>query len=224
MSTPRPRRQNLADDVAAHLRDAILSGRLQSGARVDQDAIAEELGVSRLPVREALIALDQEGLIHTIPRRGAYVQVFQPEDIEDHYQIYGHVAGIAAARASQRMSVEEIEKLKTVNEKLGKTTSVDEQESLNFEFHKLINASGGSKKLRNMLGILTRSLPVHHNELVPGWPKLAQAHHQAIVDAIEARDAAAAQRAMEDHLAESAAMAIQTLRERNFFTPAPVTD
>ena len=93
------RRGNLADEVADHIRDSILTGRLRPGTRIDQDAIAKDMGVSRLPVREALISLDQEGLVRTLPRRGAYVERVQREDIADHYQLFGTVAGLAAARA-----------------------------------------------------------------------------------------------------------------------------
>ena len=93
-----PRRRNLAEDVAEHIRQEILAGRFRPGDRIDQDAIAVQLGVSRLPVREALIALDQEGLIESIPRRGAYVQRLEREDIADHYQLFGQAAGLAAYR------------------------------------------------------------------------------------------------------------------------------
>ena len=97
MAEPAPvgsrRRHNLADEVATHIRTAILAGRLRSGERIDQDAIADELGVSRLPVREALIALDKEGLVNTIPRKGSYVARIDREDIADHYEIFGQLSG-----------------------------------------------------------------------------------------------------------------------------------
>ena len=86
MSNRTPRRRNLAEDVSDHIRDGILTGRLRPGTRIDQDAIAQEFGVSRLPVREALIAWDQERLVRTIARRGAYVQRLERDDIADHYQ------------------------------------------------------------------------------------------------------------------------------------------
>ena len=74
-----PRRRNLSEDVAEYIREGIMSGALRPGTRIDQDAIAADLGVSRLPVREALISLDKEGLINTIPRRGAFVARMERE-------------------------------------------------------------------------------------------------------------------------------------------------
>jgi hypothetical protein len=98
--TPPPeprsvRRRNLREDVADRLRNDILTGRLTPGKRIDQDQLAAELGVSQLPVREALIQLDQEGLVETIARRGSYVPQLTPEDIADQYRIFGLVSGLA---------------------------------------------------------------------------------------------------------------------------------
>jgi len=100
-SANRPvKRERFAEEVASELREMILAGRLGSGERIDQDAVAESHGMSRLPVREALIALEQEGLVVNTPRRGAYVAQLSPEDVQDQYEVYGLVAGIASARAA----------------------------------------------------------------------------------------------------------------------------
>ena len=97
-SRQRPvKRERFAEEVASELRELILAGTLPSGSRIDQDAVAESHGMSRLPVREALIALEQEGLVVNTQRRGAYVAQFTPEDVLDQYEVYGLVAGIAAA-------------------------------------------------------------------------------------------------------------------------------
>jgi len=111
-----PRRRNLAEDVAEYIRASIMSGALLPGERIDQDAIAAELGVSRLPVREALISLDKEGLIRNLPRRGAFVAEMDREDVLDHYQLFGQVAGLAAARAAARMTADEVDRLAEVHE------------------------------------------------------------------------------------------------------------
>ena len=78
VTSPR-RRQRFAEEIAVELREMILSGAMPAGGRIDQDAIAESHGMSRLPVREALIALEQEGLVVNTQRRGAYVASFEPE-------------------------------------------------------------------------------------------------------------------------------------------------
>ena len=211
------RRRNLAEDVADHLRDAILTGQLRPGTRIDQDAVAEQLGVSRLPVREALIALDQEGLIHTIPRRGSYVQQLHRDDIADHYQLFGRVAGLAAARAVVRIDAEQLARLEAVHAQMATATDPREHERLNFEFHRIVNQAAGSRRIAGVLKLLSRSLPSHYFEFIPEWPERAEAQHGEILDAFRRRDPAAAQVAMEQHLDESARYAIAALEQMDFF-------
>ena len=211
------RRRNLAEDVADHLRDAILTGQLRPGTRIDQDAVAEQLGVSRLPVREALIALDQEGLIRTIPRRGSYVQQLQRDDIADHYQLFGRVAGLAAARAVVRIDAEQLAELEAVHAQMATATDPREHERLNFEFHRIVNQAAGSRRIAGVLKLLSRSLPSHYFEFIPEWPDRAEAQHGEILEAFRRRDPAAAQVAMEQHLNESARYAIAALEQMDFF-------
>ncbi len=213
-----PRRRNLAVDVANHIRDAILTGRLRPGTRIDQDAIAEELGVSRLPVREALIALDQEGLVETIPRRGSYVQRLERDDIADHYQLFGRVAGLAASRAAARIDDAQLAELERVHGAMGGAVDAAEQERLNFEFHRIINQAADSRRITSVLLLLTRSLPSRYFEFVPEWPDEAHRQHGEIMAALRARDAQAAQAAMEAHLAASATHAIAALERLDFFS------
>ncbi len=212
-----PRRRNLAQDVADHIRDGILTGRLRPGTRIDQDAIAEDLGVSRLPVREALIALDQEGLVRTIPRRGTYVQRLERDDIADHYQLYGTVSGLAAARAVSRIDASTLAALEAVHDAMGRAAEPSEQEQLNFEFHRIINAAADSRRVSGVLRLLARSLPLHFYEFVPEWPLQAQHQHAEIIEAFRGGDAIAAQRSMEQHLNASARNAIEALELMDFF-------
>lgn len=211
------RRRNLADDVADHIREAILTGRLRPGTRVDQDAIADELGVSRLPVREALITLDQEGLIGTIPRRGSYVLRLTPDDIEDHYQLFGQVAGLAAGRAATRMDDESLAKLVDLHERMEAATDKAERQRLNHEFHRTINSACGSQRINSMLRMLSKSLPMPYVDFPDEWLHDAGLQHQGIVEAFQRRDALAAQRAMQQHISASGSHAVDVLRSMSFF-------
>lgn len=214
-----PRRRNLAEDVAAHIRTEILAGRLHPGDRIDQDAIATQLGVSRLPVREALITLDQEGLIESIPRRGAYVTRLEREDIADHYQLFGQVAGLAAARAVTRLDDAGIRELIALHESMHKTSDLQTQQQLNHEFHRLINTAAASQRITGMLKLLSRSLPMPYVDFPSEWLHEADKQHQEIIDAFVRRDTLAAQRAMEQHISASGRHAIDVLDEMGFFTP-----
>ncbi|MBP0656595.1 GntR family transcriptional regulator, partial [Mycobacterium tuberculosis] len=84
------------ESAAREIRSLVFAGELRPGSKVDQDALAEKLGMSKLPVREALIALAGEGIIETIPRRGAFVADLAREDIRDHYWMLGVISGLAA--------------------------------------------------------------------------------------------------------------------------------
>lgn len=214
----RPRRRaNLADDVAAHLRTEILSGHLRPGQRIDQDAVAEQLGVSRLPVREALIALDREGLIHSIPRRGSYVSRIERDDIVDHYQVFGQVAGIAAARAVSRMDDDGVMRLGDLLSEMERSNGRTEQQRLNHEFHRVINRASGSQRMVSMLQLLSQSLPMPYAEFPAEWLAEANRQHRDIVEAFRRRDTLAAQRAMEQHINASARHAIEVLERLDFF-------
>src|SRR6478609_11377442 len=100
------------DAAAAYLREQILTGQLPPGTKIDQDEISEALGISRLPVREALIELAQESLIEAVPRRGAFVARLERADIVDHYRIFGLIAGLAGSRAATSLTHEELAHLR----------------------------------------------------------------------------------------------------------------
>src|SRR5690606_34743503 len=87
-------------DVAGHIRRLIFSQEMRPGDHVPQDEIAKTLGVSKLPVREALAILESEGLVTVEPNRGAFISALTREEVEDQYLMYGAVHGLAAARAA----------------------------------------------------------------------------------------------------------------------------
>src|SRR6185295_11391540 len=99
--------QQLTDRVHAALREAITSGRLAPDARIKQEQIAAELGVSRTPVREALHLLEREGLVRLVPRRGAIVQGFTAADVRELYELRELLEPAAAALATVRATPEE---------------------------------------------------------------------------------------------------------------------
>src|ERR1700730_16336168 len=93
--------RSTAEKVANYIRTLIFNGYLQHGERIRQDELAEALNVSRIPVREALIALDREGWLTTKPHRGSFVNGFHSDGIEDHYELLGLLFGLAASRETE---------------------------------------------------------------------------------------------------------------------------
>ena len=90
------------EHIASYIRRLIFEGELRPGMRVPQDAIAQELGVSRIPVREALIVLEREGWVTNEMHRGAFINTLDEPTVHDHYELFGLIYGFAAKRALAR--------------------------------------------------------------------------------------------------------------------------
>jgi DNA-binding GntR family transcriptional regulator len=88
------------DLVVAHVVNLILTGKLRSGDRLDRNEIAHELGVSRVPIQEAVVQLEHDGILSTQYHRGAYVERFDESVVREHHEVYGILSGIASARAA----------------------------------------------------------------------------------------------------------------------------
>lgn len=216
------RRDNLKGDIERHLREMIFSGRLPPGQKVDQERLADDLGVSKLPVREALIGLEKEGLIENVPRRGAFVASLTPDDIRDHYQIYGLVSGLAAERAASTLGAEELKRLGAIQREMELGAQRDKPdpqllESLNDEFHRIINRAGGSRRLSAVIRSLAGSIPPGFFEFTTGWIDIAHVDHMGILNALETGDGKAAATAVADHLARSGDRAVMLLHARGFW-------
>jgi DNA-binding GntR family transcriptional regulator len=88
------------DQVVAHILNQVLTGKLRTGDRVDRNEIAGELGISRVPIQEAIVQLEHDGLLSTRYHRGAFVERFDEHTIREHYELHGVLNGIASARAA----------------------------------------------------------------------------------------------------------------------------
>src|SRR5438477_3676626 len=127
-------RRSSGDQVAVHIRSLIFNGELRQGDRVRQDEIARRLGVSRIPVREAIIALDREGWLTITPHRGAFVHGLDEDSLRDHYELLGLVYGLAARRAVERAGPEARARLRAAQEALGAAKTPDELHETNDLF------------------------------------------------------------------------------------------
>ncbi len=213
------RRGTLPDDVAAYIRRLILTGVLKPGMKLDQEAVSAALDVSRSPIREAIVILGQEGLLDVTPRRGASVALLTPEDIIDHYELFGTVSGRAAAMAAEILKDEQLAELTGIQEAFRRAprgAAPSDLSQLNDRFHRIVNACA-PRRTRWLLRLLERSVPADYYEFANGWNARAVEHHQAILDAIVARDPDGARRAMEHHLHESGVAAADALRAQGFW-------
>jgi DNA-binding GntR family transcriptional regulator len=136
------------------IREAIIDGTLEPGQRLKEEELARELGISRTPIREALLMLQAEGLVDAIPNRGAMVRVHTSVDLEDLYQLRALLEGYAARRAATRITDEEIEVLRASCERFDALDSEKELREFvreNMVFHSTILDIAGSARLSSMV-------------------------------------------------------------------------
>lgn len=219
---PRPAgagRPNLKQVVAQYVRDEILSGRLRSGQRIDQDLVAEVTGVSRLPVREALITLEAEGLVSNVARRGSYVAELRPEDILDHYEMFGLVSGLAARRAATTIDEASLKRLHDLNEQMTASSDPADHDRFNYQFHQLINRNASSGRLLAVLRTLSNSMPTHfyEHDVASSRKDTSVVEHRDIIDALTKRDGDRAAQAMAEHFRSTGEQAVAMLRSVGFW-------
>ena len=193
----------MSDEVAAHLREAIMSGELRPGQFVRLDAVAAELGVSVTPVREALLGLRGEDMVELEPRRGFVVSPLSRLDVQDVFRLQAHLATELARRAAQLVTDEQIAVLEQVDEQLAGATGHAETSALEYEFHALINKAAHSRKLARFLDNASRYTPARVYTSDPQWRPRNTADHVAILAALRTRDEIAAQEAILRHISDA---------------------
>ncbi|HKY14689.1 MAG TPA: GntR family transcriptional regulator [Microthrixaceae bacterium] len=160
-------RRSSGEQVAAHIRQLIFDGSLQHGDRIRQDEVAETLGVSRIPVREAIIALDREGWVTIEPHRGAFVQGIDEASVRDHYELIGLMWGLAAKRAVERGDAEALAVLVGLQRDLAASDDVDEFARRNETFVRQLFEMAHSARLVSQLRVMPGIVPGNFFAQVP---------------------------------------------------------
>ncbi len=217
MSGEGERTQSQTVKALLSLRELILAGALAPGERISELAMVERLGVSRTPLRTALVKLEQEGLIEEIPSGGYAARAFQERDIFDSIEIRGTLEGLAARLAAERgaspMRLTGIKDcVSAIDEIIGRGAMSAEDFAdyvpLNARFHSALLDLAQSEPLRREVERATSlpfaspsgfvlaqaSLPESQRILV-----IAQEHHRAVIDAIQNREGARAESLMREH-------------------------
>ena len=210
-------RRSSGDLVAVHIRSLIFNGELRQGDRMRQDEIAQRLGVSRIPVREAIIALDREGWLTITPHRGAFVHGLDEDALRDHYELLGLVYGLAARRAVSRATPEARERLRAAQQALADATTPEQVHETNDVFLRTLLATARSPRLGTVMRNMSTVVPGNFFELVPGSGVTQQRGTRAIVDAIDASDADRADTACVELLTDQGDLVIKLLASRGMF-------
>jgi DNA-binding GntR family transcriptional regulator len=199
----RPIRVQLGDEAAAYLRDQITSGNLPAGAPVRPETIAEELGISTTPAREALQALRAEGFLDLAPRRGFTVARIDGNDVRDMFLVQSMVAGELAARAATNATPELIARMQKIHDDLiaaAKRDDLAKLEELNHAFHREINLAADAPRLAWVIKLVSRYAPSRFYASISGWPETTVHDHNGLLDAIAKRDGEMARAEMVEHV------------------------
>jgi DNA-binding GntR family transcriptional regulator len=208
-------RPTSAQQVADYIRRQIFEGRLQVGARVPQDELAADLGVSRVPVREAVIALDREGWVIIQPHRGAFVVGLDESSTRDHYELLGRVYGYGARRAAERASSEQLAALASVHRQLQATADPHEFSELNMEFMRRLVTMAQSRRVSATVRLMAVSIvPGDFFAGVPDAIRIHKRQLRTVMKALKAGDGEMAEEQVTAMLGQDADLVVALLTQR----------
>ena len=191
--------------VYDRLKDAIITGTLRPLERISENKVAADFGLSRTPVRQALQRLEAEGLIQVVPKRGSFVSRPTVEDILEIYQIRTPLEAVCARVAAERIEESQLtllDRLVRVEQARGPGRAADRSLRAAAQFHAVIYGCSRNQRMATLLVDLQNQ--VHRVRVL--WPSTVArlgdtwSEHAAIVEALRARDGAAAERLMTEHL------------------------
>lgn len=226
-------RERAPEQVTSRLREAITSGALRPGDRLLQAELAEQLGVSRMPVREALRRLEAEGLVELQPYRGALVANLSSVELQEIYEIRATLETLALRLGVPSMDATALEKMEATLHRMDTETDSLVWLALNTEFHTHLYKSAGRRlllehieSLRNKSDRFLRLFASHRNRI-----DQAQGEHWTIFRACQERDAQTACRLLQEHLQSTITSLSSTLRASEcvdkkapLAAPAPVAN
>jgi len=208
------------DLVVSHVVNLVLTGKLRSGDRVDRNEIAQELGLSRVPIQEAVVQLEHEGILSTQYHRGAYVERFDEEVVREHHELYGLLSGIASARAAVDALPRIVDQLDgLIGIMRGSKDSRVFQETA-WQFRRVINDEYAGPRLQAAIRASQTFIPrafwvaylQNHDEMLP--------FYETELAAVHRRDPEAARAVCVQRSEAMARIMLGELVRRGVFTPS----
>jgi DNA-binding GntR family transcriptional regulator len=196
---------SLHAEVASRLRERIFAGELAPGSFLDEVQLAEEMSISRTPLREALKVLTAEGIVRHEPRRGCFVAEVTEKDLDEIFPVIALLEGRCAYEAARNASDADLQALELLHQKLSrhaKAKRVNEYYEANFAIHEAIITLADNRWLAQAISDLRKIVKLARLQQLhaPGRLEQSLSEHLAVFAALKARDAEGAEAAMRTHL------------------------
>ncbi|KJS15719.1 MAG: GntR family transcriptional regulator [Peptococcaceae bacterium BRH_c4b] len=208
----------LREMVFESMREAIIQGRLKPGERLMEIQLADEMGVSRTPIREAIRKLELEGFVVMVPRKGAFVAGISVKDIVDVFEVRAALEALAAGLAAERITPDELEELERSLVAISEVSSKDDIDAIvetDTSFHELIYKASRNERLFQIVIHLKEQIQRFRTTSLsqPGRSKDALEEHRKMVEAISDRNVELAQNLARDHIENAEQSMLNALRE-----------
>jgi DNA-binding GntR family transcriptional regulator len=195
----------LYEQVAERLRTRIFAHELAPGAWVDEQTLAEEFGISRTPLREALKVLAAEGLVQLKPRRGCYVARLSEQDLDDIFPVMAMLEGRCAQEATLKATAADLQRLAEIHADLERYAAANDADRFfeaNQVFHNMLQDLAGNRWLKQLIDETRKFIKLTRRDSLnlEGRLKQSLTEHRAVLAAVQKGDAAEAGRLMHDHL------------------------
>jgi len=215
---PKKLFQNAAQIAAGLIREAIYDGRIAQGTRLREEKLAAEFGLSRTPIREALLILQTEGFLVAVPNRGAAVKTYSTEEIVDLYDTRAALESFAASLAVKNITSEVIDALDESCERFAESVKSNDVLALTHEnstFHRTILEVTHNASLQDVVGSVAR-LPLIYRAYY--WYTdqgrlIALHYHEQITRALEAKDTMRVEGLMREHIYEARDTLVAQMRK-----------
>jgi DNA-binding GntR family transcriptional regulator len=200
MAPRRLVRQKTSTAVVDHILERLFNGEIKSGDRIDHDELELALGVSRLPIREAIVVLERDGIVSTRYHRGVFVEPFDGESILDDFEIMGLLSGLAVRRLAEKQDRETIAVLEALLEELRVTRPAERDQifKLVSEIMTTEHRAGGSRRLRAQLRAHAGFLPQAFQYIDRSHAATVKAHERVLDAVVNGDGELAAERRLED--------------------------
>lgn len=209
--------QGTPEIVATILREAILRGILQGGQPLRQEEIAAHLGVSRLPVREALRQLEQEGLVIYRLNRGAHVSALSASEVQEIYEIRSELESLALRLAIPQMTAETFQQASALLEQTDRETNVSHWGELNRAFHLTLYTPAQRPRLLSLITALHRNVDryLRMEMVVLQYKERSQQEHRRILEACQQRNQSAAIELLTRHIEDAGMLLVAFLNQQS---------